>query len=161
MAVNVRETHERTIELSELRSMVGTEIGVSDWFLIDQDMINQFAKLTGDDQFHHVDVVRAKDSPFGGTIAHGMLTLSLLRAMYERSNAPGLKGTKAAISYGANKLRFTAPVRSGKRVRGHFKLVSLEQKSSNAVMQTFEFLVEVEDENRPALIAEWLIQITL
>ncbi len=149
------------VSIDELKNRIGTEIGVSDWFLIDQKMIDSFAKLTGDDQFHHVDLERAKASPFGGTIAHGMLTLSLLRAMYESSNAPHVTGMKMAVSYGANRLRFTAPVPSGKRVRGHFKLLDVTEKLPSAIMETLEFNVEIEGGDRPALVAEWLIQIVL
>ncbi len=147
------------VSIDELKKRIGEEIGVSDWFLIDQEMIDSFAKLTGDDQFHHVDPERAKASSFGGTIAHGMLTLSLLRAMYESSNAPHPTGMKMAVSYGANRLRFTAPVPSGRRVRGHFKLLDVADKMPSAIMETLEFSVEVEDQDKPALIAEWLIQI--
>ncbi|KXU30509.1 nodulation protein NodN [Sphingobium sp. 22B] len=144
--------------LDELRSMVGQEVGVSDWYLIDQDMVNRFADLTDDHQFHHVDPERARDSPFGTTIAHGMLTLSLLRSMYESSKAPVLDGTSMAVSYGANRLRFTAPVPTGSRVRGHFTLADLNEGDDGRVLQTFTFTVEIEGQSRPALIAEWLIQ---
>jgi len=149
------------VTIDELRAKVGSEVGVSEWMRIDQEMINQFAKITADDQFQHIDPERAKATQFGGTIAHGMLTLSLLRAMYESCDAPALRGTKIAVSYGANRLRFTAPVPSGGRVRGHFKLISLEEKDPKKIMETFEFMVEIEGQERPALIAEWLIQIVL
>lgn len=151
----------KEINIGQLRALIGKEIGLSKWFLIDQDMIDKFADLTGDDQFHHVDPERAKATPFGGTIAHGLLTLSLLRAMFEGSNAPRVQGMTMAISYGANRLRFTAPVPSGKRVRGRFILSDLVEKDPRTFMQTFEFTVEIEGEERPALIAEWLIMLVL
>ncbi|MGY3484781.1 acyl dehydratase [Bradyrhizobium sp. USDA 4011] len=151
----------KEISIDQLRKLVGKEIGLSKWFVIDQEMINEFAKLTGDDQFHHTDPERAKLTPFGGTIAHGLLTLSLLRAMFEESNAPRVHGMTMAISYGANRLRFTAPVRSGGRVRGRFVLSDLVEKDPRTFMQTFEFTVEIENEEKPALIAEWLIMLIL
>jgi acyl dehydratase len=150
-----------SVSIEDLKTRIGSEIGVPGWLLIDQEMIDSFAKLTGDNQFHHVDLERAKASPFGGTIAHGMLTLSLLRSMYESSNAPRVEGMKMVVSYGANRLRITSPVRSGKRVRGRFKLLDVMEKVPSAIIETLEFKVDMEGEEKPALIAEWLIQIIL
>ena len=150
-----------TLPVSELRAKVGQPIGTSDWLLVDQAMINKFADATGDHQFIHVDPERAKATPFGGTIAHGFLTLSLFPRLYELSDAPRAEGVRMGVNYGGNKVRFLAPVRSGKRVRGHFKLLELDEKRPGQWQQTLEFSVEIEGEDKPALIAEWISQFFL
>lgn len=142
----------------KMKELIGRRIGTSEWMLIDQAMIDKFADATGDHQFIHVDPGRAKSTPFGGTIAHGFLTLSLYPVMIEKSNCPRPEGVKMGVNYGCNKLRFLTPVRSGKRVRGHFKLLELEEKRPGQWQQTLEFSVEIEGEEKPALMAEWLSQ---
>ena len=137
---------------------VGTEIGVSDWLTVTQQMIDTFADATGDHQFIHVDPEKAKLTPFGGTIAHGFLTLSLMPQLSEKMDAPRIEGVKMGVNYGGNKTRFLAPVRSGKRVRGRFKLLELEEKRPGQWQQVMEFTVEIEGEDKPALIAEWISQ---
>jgi acyl dehydratase len=150
-----------TITVAELSAKIGTVIATSEWITIDQEMINKFADATGDHQFIHVDEAAAKMTPFGGTIAHGFLTLSLFPVMMAKSDAPKVEGVKMGVNYGGNKTRFLAPVRSGKRVRGHFKLLSLEEKRPGQWQQTLEFTVEIEGEEKPALLAEWVTMMFL
>jgi acyl dehydratase len=142
----------------ELATKVGETIGTSEWLEVSQDRINQFAEATGDFQFIHIDAEKAKLTPFGGTIAHGFLTLSLIPVLTQTSDSPRIDGIKMAVNYGGNKVRFLAPVRSGKRVRGHFKLLELEEKRPGQWQQTVETTVEIEGEDKPALIAEWISQ---
>jgi acyl dehydratase len=142
----------------ELKAMVGTNIGTSDWMCVDQDMINKFADATGDHQFIHVDIEKAKLTPFGGTIAHGFLTLSLLPIMSAKAHLPHLDGIKMGVNYGSDKLRFLSPVRAGKNVRAHFKMLSIEEKRPGQWQQMNEVTVEIEGEDKPALICEWISQ---
>lgn len=142
----------------DMQKLVGEQLGSSEWLLVDQDMINKFADATGDHQFIHIDTEKAKLTPFGGTIAHGFLTLSLFPVLMEKSDCPRPAGVKMGVNYGGNKVRFLAPVRSGKRVRGHFKLLELDEKRPGQWQQTLEFSVEIEGEDKPALIAEWISQ---
>jgi acyl dehydratase len=147
-----------SITPQELAAKVGEQIGTSEWVLVDQDMINKFADATGDHQFIHIDEAAAKMTPFGGTIAHGFLTLSLFPVLSAKSDGPKVAGIKMGVNYGGNKVRFLAPVRSGKRVRGHFKLLGLDEKRPGQWQQTIELTVEIEGEDKPALIAEWITQ---
>lgn len=140
--------------LDELRALIGEELGVSRWFDVDQSRIDSFADSTEDHQFIHVDPESAAQTPFGGTIAHGFLTLSLLSAMVYEAG-PSLKGITMGVNYGFNKIRFLSPVRSGKRVRGRFQLLKLEE-APGQVTYTQAVTVEIEGEEKPALIAEWI-----
>jgi acyl dehydratase len=142
----------------EMATKVGETLGTSEWLLVDQDMINKFADATGDHQFIHVNEEMAKMTPFGGTIAHGFLTLSLFPVLMAKSDCPRVEGVKMGVNYGGNKVRFLTPVRSGKRVRGHFKLLALEEKRPGQWQQTLDFTIEIEGEDKPALIAEWVSQ---
>lgn len=142
----------------ELQAKTGEVIGVSDWFHVTQERINKFAEATGDFQFIHVDEEKAKLTPFGGTIAHGFLTLSLIPVLSTMSDAPRIDGIKMAVNYGGNKTRFLAPVRSGKRVRQVTKLLSLEEKRPGQWQQANEITIEIEGEDKPALICEWITQ---
>ncbi|RJF90688.1 MaoC family dehydratase [Sphingomonas cavernae] len=146
------------VPVAELMAKKGEVIGASEWVTVDQAMIDKFADATGDHQFIHIDPDKAKLTPFGGTIAHGFLTLSLFPLLFEKSDAPRAEGVKMGVNYGGNKVRFLAPVRSGKRVRGHFKLLDIEEKRPGQFQQTVEFTVEIEGEDKPALIAEWISQ---
>ena len=143
----------------DLPSLVGTEVGLSRWFEIDQARIDAFAKITEDEQFIHVDPDMAKHTPFGGTIAHGFLTLSLASAMSYDAVAT-LDGVVMGVNYGFDRLRFLAPVKAGKRVRGHFVLKDAQNKGSDGAntrwLLTHELTVEIEGEDKPALIADWL-----
>ena len=148
-----------TITVQEMAGRIGTET-VSDWLEVSQEMIDKFADATGDHQFIHVNPEMAKLTPFGGTIAHGFLTLSLMPVLASKvADAPQIQGVKMGVNYGGNKVRFLQPVRSGKRVRGRFKLIEFAEKRPGQWQQTNEFTVEIEGEEKPAMIAEWISQI--
>ena len=144
---------------SDLQSLIGTEIGVSKWILVDQARIDAFAEITEDRQFIHIDPVAAKQTPFGGTIAHGFLTLSLASAM-SYDAVEKLEGVVMGVNYGFDKLRFLTPVPAGSRIRGRFKLLSAEDKGATGGVTRWllkhELTVEIEGAEKPALIAEWL-----
>jgi acyl dehydratase len=144
------------MKLEDMQAKVGEAVGTSDWFVVDQARIDKFADCTEDHQFIHVDPEAAKASPFGQTIAHGFLTVSLLSPMME-SAIPKLDVTMS-VNYGFNKLRFLSPVKSGKRIRGHFKLIELVEKRPGQWQQTVEATIEIEGEDKPALLAEWMFQ---
>ena len=146
------------VTFDELKAMTGSIIGVSDWLTVDQDMINKFADATGDHQFIHVNPDMAALTPFGGTIAHGFLSLSLMPVLTQKTDMPRMDGIKMGVNNGGNKTRFLAPVRSGKRVRGHFKLLEIAEKRPGQYQQTVEYTLEIESEDKPALIAEWVSQ---
>jgi len=141
--------------LAEIRARIGTEVGVSSWLTVDQARIEAFADATDDHQFIHVDPDAAAKTPFGGTIAHGFLTLSLLSRMAaDAMLVPD--GVRMGINYGFDRVRFLAPVKSGKRVRGRFTLDSIEEKAPGQWLLRHTVTVEIEDEGKPALIAQWL-----
>lgn len=144
---------------SDLPSLIGQEVGVSRWITVDQARIDAFARITEDEQFIHVDPERARTTPFGGTIAHGFLTLSLASAMSYDALAP-LDGVVMGVNYGFDKLRFLAPVPAGSKVRGRFKLLSAEAKGADDGVTRWllkhELTVEIDGADKPALIAEWL-----
>lgn len=149
-----------TIGIDAMKAMAaGAELGVSDWVTIDQAMIDRFADATDDHQFIHVNPDMARMTPFGGTIAHGFLTLSLLTTLLQRSEAPTLEGVRMAVNYGTNKVRFLTPVRSGSRVRGRFRHGGFEERRPGQYQQTIEATVEIEGQDKPALVAEWLFQL--
>jgi acyl dehydratase len=141
--------------LDEIRAHVGTEVGVSSWLTIDQARIDAFAGATDDRQFIHVDPTAAARTPFGGTIAHGFLTLSLLSRMAADAMLMP-EGVKMSLNYGFDRIRFLAPVRSGKRVRGRFTLDSVEEKAPGQWLFRHTVTVEIEGEDKPALSAAWL-----
>lgn len=146
--------------VGDLAKHIGEEIGASSWTLLDQARINEFADCTGDRQWIHVDPERAaRDSPFGGTIAHGFLTLSLIApSAFEVMRAR--IAPKSVVNYGLEKVRFVAPVRSGKRVRNRIKLAAVEPRGSGRYLVTTENTIEIEGESRPALIANALALFT-
>lgn len=148
------------VPLEALRARVGTEIGVSEWLTIGQDRIDAFADLCGDHQFIHVDPERAAATPFGGTIAHGFLTVSLL-TWFAAGVRPWVEGTVHGVNYGLDRLRFVAPVPSGSRVRGRFRLTALEERVPGEITQRYEVTVEIEGAERPALVADWLTRLYL
>jgi acyl dehydratase len=133
------------MKLQELQARIGESVGESGWFELNQARINQFADATEDHQFIHVDPEKAKASPFGQTIAHGFLTLSMLAPFLE-TGFPKVD-VRMSVNYGFNKVRFLAPVKSGKRVRGHFKLAALEEKRPGQWQVTLEVSVEIEGED--------------
>ncbi len=147
-----------TMTIQQLAARTGEE-RVSDWVEVTQAMIDKFAEATGDHQFIHVDPAAAAMTPFGGTIAHGFLTLSLMPLLNSLTPQPRIEGVKMGVNYGGNKVRFLTPVRSGKRVRGRFKTLELVEKRPGQWQQTVEFTVEIEGESKPAMIAEWISQI--
>jgi len=144
--------------IEEIRDRVGGEVGVSDWILVDQARIDAFADVTEDPQFIHIDPVAAAQTPFGGTIAHGFLTLSLLSRMAADAMLRP-ESIKMGVNYGFEKVRFIAPVRSGKRVRGRFTLAAFEEKRPGQWQFLHNVSVEIEGEDKPALTAEWIGQI--
>lgn len=147
-----------TATIAELLTRQGQHLGTSEWVTVDQAMIDAFAEATGDRQFIHVNPDMAKLTPFGGTIAHGFLLLSLMPQLVEKSDVPRVEGLLMGINYGGNKVRFLTPVRSGKRVRGQFKQLELIEKRPGQYQQTIEFSLEIEDEKKPAMVAEWITQ---
>lgn len=141
--------------LAEIRSRIGEDVGVSSWILIDQARILAFAEATEDRQFIHTDPEAASRTPFGGTVAHGFLTLSLLSRMgAEAMLLP--EGMTMAVNYGLERVRFLAPVRAGSRVRGRFTLDSVEEKAPGQILMRHLVTVEIEGETKPALSALWL-----
>ena len=143
------------LSLEELEALVGQEVGVSTWHQVTQDQIDRFAEVTGDDQFIHVDPVRAAATPLGGTIAHGFLTLSLL-SILGRAAVPQVRGRAMAINYGLDRVRFISPVKSGASVRGRYALAGLERRAPNEILLRYKVTVEIEGGAKPALVAEWL-----
>ena len=143
------------LTLAELEARVGSEIGLSQWFAIDQKRIDAFADATEDWQFIHVDPEAAKATPFGATIAHGFLTLSMLSAIAYDA-LPRVAGLAMGVNYGFDKVRFIAPVRAGRRIRGRFRLEGITRRSALEYQTRTAVTLEIEGEDKPALIAEWL-----
>ena len=141
--------------LDELQSLVGETLGTSDWIVVDQDRIDRFAQATGDKQWIHTDPQRAAAGPFGGTIAHGFLTLSLLPEM--AASAFEIADTRMGVNYGLNRVRFPAPVPSGSRLRGHFKLLEFAALGGGAQL-TLEVTMECEGSTKPVCVAESLVR---
>jgi acyl dehydratase len=145
----------RTIaSLADLPALVGQEVATSDWITVTQEQVNLFAQATGDHQWIHVDVEKAKAGPFGGPIAHGFLTLSLLPRFFESAIAIG--GTRMGVNYGLNKVRFTAPVPVGSRLRARLTLLACEPIENNGVQMTWKVSVEREGSDKPVCVAESL-----
>lgn len=145
----------RVLALGDYLALKGQELGESEWMVVDQPRIDTFAEVTGDHQFIHVNPELAKQTPFGTTIAHGYLTLSLLSRM-AYDVMPGIQGTKMGVNYGLNTVRFLAPVKSGSRVRGRFVMKDVSERQPGVVQSTVEVKVEIEGEDKPALAAEWV-----
>lgn len=145
----------KEISLADVRGLIGTETGLSDWILVDQTMIDAFANATDDHQFIHVDPVRAATSPFGGTIAHGFLTLSLLSTM-NYNGLPKVREQTMGINYGFDSVRFVAPVKVGSRIRAHFVLADARFRGAGMLMTTYDVSIEIENERKPALTAKWI-----
>src|SRR5690554_5687266 len=148
----------KMVDAAELKQYEGQELGVSEWFAIDQARINAFAYATLDHQFIHVDEEKARQTPFGGTIAHGYLTVSLLPHL--QTSIDGLvvpKGLKMGMNYGFDKLRFMAPVKVNSRIRARAKLISADERRLGQWLLKFEYTIEIEGEDKPAVLAEWLL----
>lgn len=137
------------------RALVGSDLGTSDWFLIDQDMVNRFADLTNDHQFIHVNPEMAKQTPFGGTIVHGFFTLSMLAGL-QPEGAIVLNGIKMGVNYGFEKIRFLEPVPVGSRIRARHRLKAIDDKGGGRFLLTSEVTVEIEGRDKPAIVADWL-----
>ena len=144
------------VSLAAYQKMVGHEVGVSSWHLVDQNRINVYADVIEDHQFIHIDAERAKrETAFGSTVAHGFLTMSLLSIMsYEVM--PVIDGTTMGVNYGFDKLRFISPVRAGSRVRGRFTLVEAKLRKPTELMSHTNVTIEIEGEDKPALVADWI-----
>ncbi len=142
--------------IAELVELTGQEVAVSDWTTITQQQINQFADATGDHQWIHIDPVKAAAGPFGATIAHGFLTLSLIPQFFDQSFA--IIGSRMGVNYGLNKVRFTAPVPVGSRLRARMKLLASEPIDNAGVQMTWEVLIEREGSAKPVCVAESLVR---
>ena len=144
------------IKPADLNNYVGKEVGVTDWFQVDQDRINKFAEATGDFQYIHVDPERAAKTPFGTTIAHGFLTLSLLSMLGSENGGIKLENAVMGINYGLDKLRFITPVKVDSRIRARFQLMEANEKKPGHYLLKHNVVVEIDGEPKPAMIAEWL-----
>ena len=147
--------------IAELRARIGQEVGCASWLTISQGMIDTFASLTNDHQYIHVDPPRAMtETSYGGTIVHGFLTLSMLTQML-MSAVPTIRGASTSINYGFDKIRFLSPVRSDSAIRGRFTLAAVEERVPNELTVRYETTLEIRDNNRPALFADWLVRLYL
>ena len=143
-----------TTTMAELPDLVGRELGTSDWFEVTQDRVNTFADATDDHQWIHVDHEKAAEGPFGTTIAHGFLSLSLIVPL--ASQVYRVEGVKMGINYGLNKVRFTSPVPVGSKVRANIDLADVSEVSGGALQVALKVTIEIEGSERPAVVAEWL-----
>ena len=146
----------KEISPSRLGEYVGREVGVTDWVVVDQERINRFADATDDHQYIHTEPQRAAETRFGGTIAHGFLTLSLLSMFSGMGGSVQLAGTVMAINYGLNKVRFISPVKVGQRIRARFTLLEFDEKKAKHFLLKYGVTIDIEGGDKPALIAEWL-----
>jgi acyl dehydratase len=148
-----------TLRADELKSSVGKDLGTSSWVTVEQDRIDKFAEATGDHQWIHVDPEKAKDGPFGSTIAHGFLTLSLIPALAWEVYT--IEGARLSVNYGLNKLRFITPVKVGSRVRAHLSVASVDEVPGNALQVATTVTIELEGAEKPAAVAETLTRVYL
>ena len=145
-----------SVELARLGELAGREVGVSEWLVVAQDRIDAFAKATDDHQWIHVDPERARtDAPFGATIAHGFLTLSLLSALVR--DAVTVEGTRMALNYGLNRVRFVSPVPSGSRIRARVALATVEAMAGT-IQAIWNVTIERDGGDKPAVVAEWIVR---
>ena len=144
------------VSVDQLGEYVGKEVGVTDWLEVDQDRINKFADATGDHQYIHIDAERAAETPFGTTIAHGFLTLSLLSMLGSKNGGMKLENSVMGINYGLDKVRFINPVKVDAKIRARFQLISAEEKKPKHYLMKHNVTIEIDGEEKPALIAEWL-----
>lgn len=145
--------------MAHIATILENEVGktyVSDWMSVDQKMIDSFADVTHDWNFIHTDPEKAAQTPYGGTIAHGFLLLSLLAPLRGASSRPAVPGLRMGVNYGLEKVRFVSAVRSGSRIRGVFTIVSMTEKSAGQFLEDMDVLVEIEGKDRPAVAARWL-----
>jgi len=146
---------QKTVTRAELDALVGKPLGVSEWLGIDQARINAFADVTEDRQFIHVDPKRAAETPFGGTIAHGLLTLSMIVRLCW-AFVPHVRGTELVLNYGFDKVRFVTPVKVDSRIRASAQLHSVAERKAGQLLINMSVEIEIEGERKPALVAEWL-----
>lgn len=144
-----------SVAKTEIANYIGHQAEPSEWFTVDQERINAFADCTLDHQFIHIDTEKAKQTPFGSTIAHGFLTLSLCVHLTEQQNLV-IEGLQMGINYGFDKIRFLTPVKVGSRIRSQVKILDITEKAPGQFLTKMELVVEIEGEAKPALIAEWL-----
>jgi acyl dehydratase len=145
------------VTVEEAQGFIGQEVGVTKWFPVTQDRVNRFANATGDFQYLHVDRDRAmRESCYGGTIAHGLLVLSLL-PMFSSQGTLKIRGAKSAIIYGMDRLRFTSPVLIGSRIRARFTLLSVEPRQEDEVLLRHHAVIEIEGQDKPALVVDWAV----
>ena len=149
----------RALQATELKGLIGQEVGTSSWLTIEQDRIDRFAEATGDHQWIHVDPERAKDGPFGSTIAHGFLTLSLIPGLSWEIYT--IEGARLSVNYGLNKLRFITPVKVGSRVRAHLAVANVEDVPGDALQVAMNVTIELEGAEKPAAVAETLTRVYL
>jgi acyl dehydratase len=145
--------------MTDIKTLLEAEIGKSyqsGWMTVDQPMIDRFADLTHDWNFIHVDAEKAAETPYGSTIAHGFLLLSLLAPLRSDCPRPGIPGLRMGVNYGFERVRFVSAVKSGSRVRGTFTVVSVGEKGRNQFLEEMDVSVEIESEERPAVVARWL-----
>lgn len=147
--------------INELKELIGQELSAGEWHEVTQERVNSFADATGDHQWIHVDVERAKNGPFGGTIAHGFLTLSMALSLRGDGGIKVEIPAKMGINYGLNRVRFPAPIRVGKRVRVRTRLLSLEEVTTDIYQQVQEITVEIEGEPKPGMVAEHVSRLYL
>ena len=146
----------KDVPVEDLKNYLGKEISVSDWFEIDQERVNQFAVCTEDPQWIHVDVEKAKDGPFGGTIVHGLLLVSLVPPFFTGNLEFNMTGASMFLNYGFNKIRFIAPVKVGSRIRIRFVPTEFQEKGSGRYLVTVSCTFDVEGSEKPACVAEFL-----
>ena len=144
------------VSVDQLKNYIGKEVGITEWLEIDQERINKFADATGDHQYIHVDPERAAQTPFGTTIAHGFLTLSLMSMFSSMNGGIKLENAVMGINYGLDKVRFINPVKVGSKIRARFELISAEEKKPNHYLMKHNVTIDIDGEEKPALIAEWL-----
>jgi acyl dehydratase len=145
--------------MSEIKALLDAGVGkpyVSDWITVDQGMIDRFADLTHDWNFIHVDAPRAAEAPYGSTIAHGFLLLSLLAPLRSACSRPEMPGLRMGVNYGFDRVRFVSAVKSGSRIRGTFTVAAVKEKGEGQFLEEMDVVVEIESEDRPAVIARWL-----
>lgn len=147
--------------IEQVKTYVGSDIGTSSWFEVTQDVVNSFADVTKDHQFIHIDTEKAQLTPFGGTIAHGFLSLSMLSHFAADGCGLSIGNAQMSINYGFDKVRFVHPVKVGSRIRGHSSLIAVEEKKTGDVLLRLNVSVEIENVKKPALIAQWLILVVV
>lgn len=155
MSALAETEHKPSVSIGDLERQVGAEVGLSPWCTIDQGRIDAFADVTIDHQYIHVNPERARDTAFGGTIAHGFLSLSMLSHLAKEA-LPDIEGRTMGVNYGFDRIRFISPVRAGARIRGRFRLAELKWRSEREAMMRYEVSVEIEGGPKPAIAADWL-----